>query len=78
MIRISRAFEQCAEFLERQMCFDFGRVARAVIPIIVRLRDSMRAWEKPARPSPNKALRRAQLSLWPLNPFPPYNQPKGA
>lgn len=45
-MRISRAFEQCAEFLERQMAFDFGRIARVVIPIIVRLRDKMRAWER--------------------------------
>lgn len=48
-MRIGRKYMEGSEFLERQQAFEFGRAARVVMPIIVKLKKAMRAWEKPAR-----------------------------
>lgn len=52
------------EFEARQLCLDFfGRAARIVLPIIVKLNKDLRAWEKPAR------IVRMAISEWVLPLF---------
>lgn len=56
---------ESAEFQLRQLAFDFGRVARAVVPIIAKLRRQLRAWEhlRPRSPSPASTWCQPALTL---------------
>lgn len=52
-----------AEFEERQLCLPlWGRASRIVLPIIVKLRKDLRAWEKPAR----RIVKRVSNGVLPL------------